>query len=282
MRGRDLALVALINVVWAVNVLAVREAVAGVPPLTAAALRYAVVLVVTLPWLRWMPGRMATLAGAALAQGALWIALLNLSFARATDIASLSLVSQLGVPFSLLLAVLFLGERIGLVRSIAIAVALAGVVVIGFDPHLSDQGVAVLLSAGAAAMYAGGAILLRRLRSVPPFTLFAWIGLSAAPALLAASALFEPGALARLPHAPAGAIGAVVYSALLSSLVGHAGAAYLYGRYPVSTIAPLFIPSPMIAAALAVAVYGEPVTWRLVIGGALVVAASAVIARRTA
>lgn len=280
-KGRDLALVAIINLAWAGNVLAVKYAVTAVPPVTAAALRYTIVLLIALPWLRVVRGRMPGLLGAALAQGALWIAFLNLSFAHASSIAALSLVGQLGVPISLGLAVLLLGERVRLTRSLAVAGALLGVAVIGFDPAIANQGWPIALSIAAAFSYAIGAILLRGMGGVHPFTIFAWIGLTAAPMLIAGSLLFEPGAIAALPHASARGLTAIGYSALFSSLIGHAGATYLYGRYPVSTIAPLFIPSPVIGAALAVIVLGNPVTPRLIIGGAIVMIAVAVITLRT-
>ncbi len=280
-RPRDLLLVLVINVAWAVNVIAVKWAVTAVPPITAAAVRYAVVLVLMLPWLRRVPGKMRPLIGVALAQGALWIALLNVSYAGASSIAALSLVAQIGVPISLVMAVFLLGEHVHLTRTLAVVGALAGVAIIGFDPALADQSVPVLLSVAAAFSYAVGAILLRRMGGVHPFTVFAWIGVFAAPMLLAASALFEPGALAAVPRASHLGLASILYSVVFSSLVGHAGATYLYGRYPVSHVAPLFIPWPVLAAALAVLVFGDPVTPRLLIGGALVTVAVAVITLRT-
>lgn len=114
-----------------------------------------------------------------------------------------------------------------------------------------------------------------------PFTVFAWLGALAAPILLTGSLVFEPGALAAVPHTSIRGLGGIGYSALLSSLVGHAGATYLYGRYPVSTVAPLLVPFPVIAAALAAWIFGDPVTPRLIVGGVLVTVAVAVITLRT-
>ncbi len=281
MKRRDFLLLALVNLAWAGNTVAVKLAVGAVAPLTAAFLRYAIVLAVCLPWLRWVPGRMRPLFGAALAQGALWIALLNIAFKHASNIASLSIVSQLGVPFSLVLAVIFLGERIHIARIAAIVAAMVGVAIIGFDPRLAGEGLALWLTIIAALMYASGAVLLRGLSGVSPFTIFAWIGLTATPMLGLASLVFEPGALSAARALSLGALWPIAYSAIFSSLVGHAGMAYLYGRYPVSTLAPLLIPSPVLGAALAVVVLGDPVTPRLWIGGALVIAAVAVITLRT-
>lgn len=280
MRPRDIILVVAINFAWAFNVLAVKIAVTGVAPLTAAFLRYAIVLVICLPFLRWVPGQMRRLFAAALCQGALWIALLNLGYAMASDVAGLSFVSQLGAVFSLILAVIFLGERIHIVRQAAIAVSIAGVAVIGLDGKVLGEGPALWLCVAAAFMYSCGAIMLRGL-TVSPFTLFAWIGLTSAPLLAAASLLLEPGALAAVPDLPWRALVPVAYSALIASLVGHAGFAYLVQRYPVSTVTPLFLAAPLLGATVAVLFLGEPVTARLVIGGILILTGVAVISLRT-
>lgn len=281
MRRRDIVLLAAINFAWAFNVVAVKLAVTGVAPITAAFLRYCLVLLLCLPMLRWVPGQMPRLLGAALAQGALWIALLNIAYAEASDVAGLSFVSQLGAVFSLGLAVLFLGERVHWARLIAIAVSLAGVAVIGFDSAVLGEGSALWFAVLAAFLYSCGAILLRGLTSISPFTIFAWIGLTSAPLLGAASMLLEPGAIGLVTATDAADLWPIAYSALVSSLIGHAGFAYLVQRYPVSTVTPLLLPSPLIGAAMAVAFLGDPLTIRLVIGGLLILVGVGVISLRT-
>ena len=52
MKPRHLALVLLIDLVWAFNIVAVKLAVEDAQPLTAVAIRYAIVLLACLPWLR--------------------------------------------------------------------------------------------------------------------------------------------------------------------------------------------------------------------------------------
>lgn len=280
MRPRDYLLVVAINLVWAFNVVAVKLSVTGVAPITAAFIRYAIVLAACLPFLRLVPGRMPRLLGVAVSQGALWIVLLNLAFAKAHNIAALSLVGQLGVVFSLVLAVVFLGERIHTLRIVAIGVAILGVCVIGFDRSLFSEGEALWFAVLAALSYSCGSILLRGL-AVKPFTLFAWIGVTSLPLLLASSLLVEPGALAAAFGKPLWTLWPIAYSALFSSLVGHAGFAYLVQRYEISQVSPLLLPSPVLSAALAVLVLGDDVTSQLVFGGLLVVAGVAVITVRT-
>ena len=49
MKPSHLALILLIDVVWAFNIVAVKEAVEAAQPITAVALRYGIVLLATLP-----------------------------------------------------------------------------------------------------------------------------------------------------------------------------------------------------------------------------------------
>lgn len=282
MRLQEFGLLAIINLVWGFNVVAVKLGVDTVAPVTAALFRYAIVLVVALPWLRWVEGRMPALIAAGVAQGALWIALVNVSFALADDVAALSLVGQLGAPFSLVLAVIFLGERIRVARSIAIIVSLLGVAVIGWDTDLLGEGLALWLGIAAAIMYSFGSILMRGLAGVHPLTIIAWLAVLSVPLLGAGSALFEPGEIARAGTLPVASLWPIAYSALISSLIGHVGVAYMLQRHAVSTVSPFLIPAPLIGAGFAVAALGEQVTARLVIGGLLIVAGVGVITIRTA
>ncbi len=281
-RPVHLALLLGINLAWAANTVAVKEAVEAIPPLAAAALRFALVAALCLPWLRWVEGRMRPILVVALLQGALHFAFLNLAYAVADNVAALALVAQAGVPLALLMAILFLGERIRRVRALAILACLAGVAIIGFDPAVVEEVEGAALVVLASLWYAASTIVLRRLTGVHHFTILGWLALIAAPCLAIASLAFEPGALAGLGAASPLALLAVAYSAVFASMLGHGGANALLQRYPVSWIMPLFIPSPVLAAVLAVLVYDLPVTWQLVAGGALAVAGAAVITLRTA
>lgn len=280
-RPAHLLLLLAVNLAWAGNGIAVKESVEAFPPLAAAAMRFGIVALVCLPWLRWVDGRMGPILAVALLQGVLHFAFLNLAYAVSDNVAALALVGQAGVPLSLLMAVLFLGERIRLARTLAILVCLAGVAIVGFDPAVLDEAEGAALVIVSALWYAISAVFLRRLTGVHHFTILAWIALVAAPCLALASLAVEPGALASAPDRPALAFLAVLYSALAASMLGHGGTNALLQRYPVSWVTPLLIPSPILAAVLAVLVYDLPVTWRLVVGGTLAVAGAAVITLRT-
>lgn len=282
MRPAHLGFILLIDLLWGFNAIAVKFAVESIEPLTATFLRYSIVLVVCLPWLRWLPGRMPLVLLTAMIAGALFMGLVNLSFAVADNISALAIVGQLGVPFSLILAVLFLGERIRWVRILGIALSFVGAIVIGFDPSIFDERLGILLTVLGSFTYAVGTLLFRRLQGVPVLTIHAWLAVISVPLLFAASWFFEPGGLQRAGAAPATTLGWIAYSAVASSVIGHAGTSYLLQRYPVSVVAPLTLPTPVISVLFAVLVFDTPLTPQLVAGGGLTLAGVAIITFRSA
>lgn len=149
--------------------------------------------------------------------------------------------------------------------------------VIGFDPVVFRHLDALLLvTAGAAAM-ALATIQMRRLRGVGVFALQAWIALCATPALALLSLLFEQGQWTALRTASTLELAAPVYSALGASLIGHGIVYYLLGRYPVGVTTPLLLLNPVLAVAFGVLLWGDILTWKLVLGGVMTLAGIASI-----
>ncbi|HOW63561.1 MAG TPA: EamA family transporter, partial [Candidatus Contendobacter sp.] len=179
----------LANTAWAFNFIAGKAGVTQFQPFLFTALRFAALLLALLPFLRWLPGRMRGVLSIALVQGVLHFSLVFAGLEASGDIASVAIASQLYVPFSALLAVVWLGETLDRRRLAGIASAFGGVLVIGFDPIVFHHLDALLLiTAGAAAM-AVATIQMRQLRGVSVFVLQAWIALCATPALALLSLL---------------------------------------------------------------------------------------------
>lgn len=282
MKPAHLALILLIDLVWAFNLVAVKFAVESAGPLTAVTLRYAIVALVCLPWLRWQPGRMGVVLVTGFVAGALFMGLGALSFALADNVSALAIAGQLGVPFSLILAVVIYKERIRWPRITAVLLCFAGVAVMGFDPAIAHESIALWLTVAASLAWAAGNLLFRNLKGISVLTIHAWLAVVSVPVLAAASLVFEPGQLAAAPSLPLSTWGWVTYSALGASLLGHGGMSWLFQHYPVSTVSPLTLPTPLLSVILAVIVFGTPITPQMIIGGILTLAGVAIITLRTA
>lgn len=282
MRPIHIGFILLIDLLWAFNIVAIKEAVTAMPPLLSVALRYAIVLLVCASALKLVEGRMRLVLLTGVVSGALQFGLGAASYQVATNLSALAIAGQLGVPLSLILAILIDGERIAWRRTVGIVLALAGVTLLVFDPRIADERLGLFLTFGAACCWAAGNLMFRRLTGIPVLTLYGWQALVSIPLLLLASAILEPGGLAGLPQVSLGALAWVVYSAIAASLVGHAGMAWLLQRYPVTLITPFTLPTPLLAVGFATLVYGTPVTPMMWLGGALTLIGVSIIALRTA
>lgn len=282
MRSAYVLLILVIDLLWAFNIIAIKEAVMAMPPLLSVALRYSVVLLACATALRIVEGRMGMILAMALITGAIQFGLGAYSYHVAHNLSALAIAGQLGVPLSLILAILIDGERIAWRRTVGILLALAGVTLLVFDPRIVDERLGIFLTFGASLCWAIGNLLFRRLAGVPVLTLYGWQALISIPLLLLASHFAEPGGLAGLRHVPMGAFGWIVYSAIAATLIGHVGMSWLLQRYPVTLITPYTLPTPLLAVVFATMYYGTPVTPLMWVGGALTIAGVAIITLRSA
>ena len=102
----------LANVAWAFNFIAGKAGVTHFQPFLFTALRFAALLLALLPFLRWLPGRMRQILSIALVMGIVHFALVFLGLGASGDVSSVAIASQLYVPVSALLALVWLGETL--------------------------------------------------------------------------------------------------------------------------------------------------------------------------
>ena len=270
-------LVLLANTAWAFNFIAGKVGVDHFPPLLFTSLRFCLLLLILLPFLRIVPGAMPAVLRLAVVLGVVHFALMFLGLAHAEDISPLAIASQLYVPFSVLLAVFMLGERLGTRRCLGIATAFAGVMLIGLEPVVVSYLAALGFVIAAALAMAVATVMMRQLPEVGVFTLQAWIAAVAAPSHLLLSLLFEHGQAEALATAGWLEYGAPLYSAVGASILGHGVVYYLLRRYPVSLITPLLLLTPLLAVVFGVWLLDDTLTGRILAGGALTLFGVAVI-----
>ena len=270
----------LIQVIWGVGWVFGKLALIDFPPMMMMALRFGVLAVVFLPFMRWHPGKFRQIVIIALFGGALSFGLGFLAMTMAHDIAPLAIAANLGVPFATILSAIFLGDRIRIWRGSALVIAFAGILVASFDPRLFDDLPGVAFSALSAFFWAVGTIMTRRLTGVGALDLQGWVSVCAFPPLLAASLLFEPGSLGSIPHASWLGWASLFYIIIGSSIIGHVGVTWLVQRHPFSLLGPYMLLAPIIGAISGVLYLGDQISWRVVLGGALTLLGVLVITLR--
>ena len=259
---------------WAGNFLAAAWVVNQMEPLSFTVMRFLLVLILLLPLLR-PPARdqWLRLLLTCWTMGGIHFALLFVALGRSTDVSSIALLMQVYIPMSTLLAVLFLGERIGWRTSSGILIAFAGVLVMNLDPLVLAQLDVVALVLLSALSLAIGTMLMRRLEGIRVLNFQAWNALLSLPLLIGAAwalgqpALPEIGVLSR-----PSVWGAIAYSAIGASILGHGGFYWLIQRHEVNTVTPYLLLVPVLAVLLGVLVWGDRPGPRLLIGGGMVLA----------
>ena len=280
--ARDLLVAAAMNILWGLNMIAVKLTVATVAPLTAAFLRQVIVLVVCAGAFRVVPGRMRPLLLLALLSGALFYIPINLSLRISDNVGALAIAGQLGVPFSLLLAIVVFRERIRWRRMVGIALSFGGVLLLVFDPAVAREGAGLALVALAMFIWAVASLIQRDLKGVPVLTIYAWVGLAGALALGPIAWIFEPAAMRAIPEVPLDTLGWITFSAVGSTVLGQGAMSWLLQRHPVSVVTPLTLAAPVVSVAAAAYWFGKPVTARMLAGGAMALAGVAIVSIRTA
>ena len=277
---RDLALLLGINLIWGVNLIVSKIGLAQIPSMLFTLLRFLILAVVLVPWLRVERGQMSALAVAAVFTGALQFALYFWGLGISTNVAAVAIASQLSVPFATLLSVALLGEVVHWRRWSGIGLSFAGMLVMGFDPRVAAQWQSLSLVIGGAFVGSVGLIAIKKLHGFRPLELQAWIAWLSLPVLLVLSLEFERPDLGALAHVSLGAWAALAFTALAASLVAHTGYFYLVQRYPVTSVAPVTTLSPVFSVILSVILLGEVLSTRLVVGGVITLAGIFIITLR--
>lgn len=266
---RDLALLLVVTLIWAFNLVASKVGVGYVPPILFTTLRFAILGAVLIPFLRVHRGHMGAMVTAALLSGALNFGLYFGGLKVAGDVSSVAIITQLGVPFTTLLSVAILGEVVRWRRWTGIVLSFLGVAIMGFDPRITQHVTGATLVAASAFMGALSLIAIKKLWMFRPLELQAWTAWVSWPPLLVASLIFERPTPEMLAGWPPLAWGCVAFTALGSSLIAHSSFYYLIRRYPVTSVAPLTVLSPIFSVIFGVTLLGDRITVQLLVGGAV-------------
>ncbi|MFE4695077.1 EamA family transporter [Streptomyces sp. NPDC056749] len=278
MTARDRSLAVLVAVLWGLNFLAVRVGLDHFPPFFLAALRY---LVLAVPVVLFVPRPgvpLRWLFGYGLGFGVAQFGLLFLAIEQGMPSGLASVVVQASAPFTVLLGALLLRERVTGRQLAGIALAVLGMVVIAVDRSRTAPLLPLVLTVLAALGWAVGNLASRQAKPEYPLRFALWMAVIPPLPLLALSAVMEgPATGWRALGSAFGPDGwpglvALVYIAVLGSVVGSGIWTALLKRYPAGVVAPFSMLVPVVGLAGAWLALDERPTGWAVAGGAVVVA----------
>ncbi|WDI30377.1 DMT family transporter [Hyphococcus flavus] len=282
---REISALLLMCLVWGFHFVVIKLIVGEVPPMFYAAVRLALVALLLSPFLRWRRGEMARVLFGGLCFGVFNYAFM-FSGVKLAPASAAAIAIELHVPFATIMAMIFLGDRPGWRRLVGMALAFTGVAIIATaGPSSPDPetriGVGVGLVAAAAFTEAIGAVLVKRATAFTPHQLLAWFSLVGVIGLTIMTTIFETGQVEAYKAVDKWLFaGAVLYSAVAASIIGHSTYYWLLHRLPVSVVAPSVLLTTMFAVFFSVALLGDPFGPRMAVGGLLTIAGVGVVLLR--
>jgi len=265
--GRHLVLLVVMNLVWGLNLIASKIGVGQFPPIFFTALRFGSLALFLLPLLKIHRGQMKNLFWAAMLTGPAAFSLLFIGMSKAEDAATVAIANQMGVPFSTLLSIWLLGETIRWRRRLGISLAFGGMVIISFDPRVLAywEGLAlVVLSCFFGSL---GLIFVKRLQNIKALELQSWIAVVGGSVLMLMSFVLESGQWQAVQTADWRGWGSLAFTVLLSSLLAHTAWYYLISKYPVTSLSPITLLSPLFGVFFGVTLLDDQLTGRMLLGG---------------
>jgi O-acetylserine/cysteine efflux transporter len=271
---RHSLLALLVVVIWGANFVVIDAGQADVPPLLFLALRFLVVCVPAVFFLK-PPGigwRQLLLVGGFLSLGQFTLLYLALALGMPPGLASLLLQTQ--VMFSLAVAALALRERPTRRQVLGVALGMVGLVIVITAHTQAAPLLPLIVTLGSALSWAIGNVLARRAQASSGLSLVVWSGLVVPLPAVALSLVVDspPVVWEALTSLSWVAIGSTVYTAVFASLIGYGIWNSLLARYPTSAVVPFTLLVPVVGILAAWLVQGEVPAVAELVGGAVMLA----------
>jgi len=191
-----------------------------------------------------------------------------------------SIISQALIPLATILSVIWLKEKIGWKRNVAIAGALIGVMIMIYEPGALGFDIGLVYVLGAYTVLAIGTVTIRRVEDVDWRVYVAWTSVMILVFSSIMSLLFETGQAEawRVDKGPL--FIAALYAGLGVSIFAHGQYFRLLQTYPVNRVVPLTIMVTVFATLLGVILLDEILYLRYILGAAIILPCVWFIARR--
>ncbi len=260
--------------IWGTNFVIIKYALADLPPLLFAALRFSLALIPAMFFLRRPAVKLGNLALYGLLIGVGQFGLLYLAIDGHISPGIASLVVQTQVFFTIGLAMRLDGERVRAFQWLALVLAGGGVLNILWhtDGTTTPLGIALVLLAALA--WAGGNLAARHGRPESMLAYVVWSSAFAIPPLFILAFIYEgtSAILTGLRQADLATWAAVVWQSWGNTLFGYVAWGWLLARHPAATVTPMALLVPVFGMGASALLLGEALPgWKL-LSAALVMA----------
>ncbi len=268
-----LLLAIAVTAVWGSNFVVIKIALAHLPPLTLATLRFALAFLPAAFFLKRPDVPWTNLAAYGLAIGAGQFGALFVAMRADITPGLASLIVQSQVFFTIALSMHLTGEKVKPLQWVALALASAGIFVILDHAKGSATPLGIGLVLFAAFCWAIGNMVSRKAGRVDMLAYVVWASLFAVPPLCIFALLFDgwPAISSGVSAAGPGTWAAVAWQAVGNTMFGYGVWGWLLARHPAASITPMALLTPIFGIGSSVIILHEPLQgWKL-IAGALVI-----------
>ncbi|MES2288558.1 MAG: EamA family transporter [Pseudomonadota bacterium] len=261
-----LLLAVAVMIVWGSNFVVIKQALAHLPPLAFATLRFTAVVVPLVFVLKRPAASWKNLAAYGVLIGAGQFGALFVAMRADITPGIASLLVQSQVFFTIGLSMAMTGERVRGYQIAALLLAVAGIAVIltHTDGSITYRGLFLVLL--AALSWAGGNMVSRAAGQVAMLNYVVWASLFSIPPLFGLSLLLEgwPAIAAGVRAADAATWAAILWQAVGNTIFGYGVWGWLLARYPAATVTPLALLVPVFGMGASALLLGEPLqSWKL-------------------
>ena len=275
---RDRLLALFVAVCWGLNFPATALALDHFPPLFMVALRFAIIAVPTLILIPRPKVPFRWLLGVGLGIGTMQFAFLYLGMEAGMPAGLASIVLQASAPFTVIIAGVWLHERITGRQAVGIAIAVLGLGAIAVHRSQVAALLPVVLTLCGALGWAIGNVSTRKAQAPNALHLTLWMSVIPPLPMLAISLAVEGPARIGESLATAFTLEALpsvlglLYVVVIATIVGYGIWNGLLKRYPSSTVAPFSMLVPVVGVLASWVAFGELIDLTELLAGAAVVA----------
>jgi O-acetylserine/cysteine efflux transporter len=264
----DFFLAVVVSACWGMSVTISKIGVNEIPPLFLLALRFSLVAVMIVPWVRIPIAHVKSIVALSVTLGLIHFSTMFIGL-KFVDASTAAIVQQLQTPFAVIIAAIVLNERPGWKRILGIVFAFAGVVIIAGRPTGNATSFGMVLMVIAAVFWALGSVQMKVMSGVSPLAANAWLAVFAAPQLFLSSYLLETNQITALRTASWTSLGSILYLAFITTLLGYGIWYRLMRRHDVSLVMPFTLLIPIFGVASSVAFLGEELNPQFLVGSAV-------------
>ena len=267
MNLRDSLIAILVAFLWGAQVTAVKIGGVEFPSILMVGMRFTIIAIILLPFIGFpkLP-QMKKVFLIASVSGAIHFGLLYCGISKMSASTS-AIVYQLATPFTVVLACLFLGEKILMHTIAGIFLAILGIIILMGGVGVGGELLGFILVALAAFVFAFGTILTKKWGPFNPLAMNCWVATFAAPELIFLSYMTEYKNWGSVFIASSNAWIALLYTAISGGLIGFALWYFLLSRHQVSKLTPFTLLVPVFAVLVSQIMLKESITYNLIIGG---------------